>query len=76
MGDILSIRVPPGERAEWEKTAAEVRESVAEYVRNSVRQRTQLLGKSPWEKRIGSADIEVSPPTNANVRAAISKKRP
>ena len=39
MSETLTIRLPAEEKAQWAKAAAEVSESVAEYVRKSVRQR-------------------------------------
>lgn len=75
MSDILTIRVPAGEKARWERAAAEVKESVAEYVRKAVRQRAQTGGHSPWEKHFGSADVAVAPPTNANIRRAFAQRR-
>jgi hypothetical protein len=41
MGEILSIRLTEGEKAKWEKAAAAVQETVAEYERKAVRQRAQ-----------------------------------
>jgi hypothetical protein len=75
MSDTLTIRLPATEKAQWEKAAAEVRESVAEYVRKAVRQRTQGAGGSPWEKHLGSARMAVPPPTNANIRRAFAQRR-
>ena len=37
MSETLTIRVPAGEKARWEKAAAAARETVAEYVRGAVR---------------------------------------
>lgn len=74
MSEILSIRLPARERAEWEKAATQARETVAEYVRKAVRQRAQRSVKSPWEKHFGSADVAVPPPTNANVRRAFAAR--
>ena len=75
MSDTLTIRLPATEKAQWEKAAAQVRESVADYVRKAVRQRVQGGGVSPWEKHIGSADITVPPPTNVNIRRAFVRRR-
>ena len=76
MSETLSIRLAAGEKAEWENAAAQARETVAEYVRKAVRQRTQTSAKSPWEKHFGSAGVAVPPPTNANVRRAFVARRP
>ena len=75
MSETLTIRLPAGEKARWEKAAAAVRETVAEYVRNAVRQRTAAGDQSPWERHFGSADVAVPPPTNANVRRAFAQRR-
>jgi hypothetical protein len=75
MSDTLTIRLPAEEKAQWEKAAAEVRETVAEYVRKAVRQRTQSSGTSPWEKHLGAADVAVAAPTNANIRRAFAERR-
>src|SRR5438552_279155 len=57
MSDILTIRVPADEKARWEEAAAAAKESVAEYVRGAVRQRTQAASHSPWDRHLGSADV-------------------
>lgn len=75
MSDILTIRVPAEEKARWEKAAAAARETVAEYVRGAVRQRAQGASQSPWEPHLGSANVAVSPPTNANVRRTFARRR-
>jgi hypothetical protein len=75
MSDTLSIRLPTEEKQEWEKAAAAVDESVAEYVRKAVRQRASSGAKSPWDKFFGKADVLISPPTNANVRRAFKEGR-
>ena len=75
MSETLTIRVPSEEKARWEKAAAAVRESVAEYVRGAVRQRAQAASQSPWEPHLGSADVAVSAPTNANIRRAFARRR-
>ena len=54
MSDILTIRVSGAEKAQWQRAAAEVKESVADFVREAVRQRVQSGKASPWEKHIGS----------------------
>ena len=75
MSDILTIRVPADEKARWEEAAAAAKESVAEYVRGAVRQRTQAASHSPWDRHLGSADVEVPAPTNANIRGAFARPR-
>jgi len=75
MSETLTIRLRAAEKAQWEKAAAAAQETVAEYVRNAVRQRGQTSSKSPWEKHLGSAPIIVPPPTNANVRRAFAERR-
>lgn len=75
MGDILTIRVPAGEKAEWARAAAAAQESVAEYVRKAVRQRARAGGRSPWQRHLGAADVDVEPPTNVNVRRAFRNQR-
>lgn len=75
MSDILTIRVPAREKAEWERAAAAVQETVAEYVRKAVRQRARAGGQSPWEKHLSSADVDVEPPTNVNVRRSFASRR-
>ena len=75
MSETLSIRVPAEEKARWEKAAAAARESVAEYVRGAVRQRAQAASRSPWEPHLGSADVAVPAPTNANIRRAFARRR-
>jgi hypothetical protein len=75
MSDTLSIRLPAEEKQEWEKAAAAVDESVAEYVRKAVRQRANSSATSPWEKFLGKADVLISPPTNVNVRRAFKGGR-
>jgi hypothetical protein len=75
MSETLTIRLPHGEKAKWEKAAAGMKETVAEYVRKAVRQRAQAAEVSPWESHLGSADVAVAAPTNANIRLAMSKRR-
>jgi uncharacterized protein (DUF1778 family) len=75
MSETLSIRVPAEEKARWEKAAATARESMAEYVRGAVRQRAQAVRQSPWEAHLGSADVAVPAPTNANIRRAFARRR-
>ena len=75
MSETLTIRVPAGEKARWEKAAAAVKESVAEYVRGAVRQRAQASSQSPWEPHFGSAKVAVPAPTNANIRRAFARRR-
>jgi hypothetical protein len=74
MSDTLTIRLPEGEKARWEEAAAAARESVAEYVREAVRQRAKGASKSPWERHLGSANVTVPAPTNANVRRAFARQ--
>ena len=75
MSETLTIRVPAEEKARWEKAAAAVRESVAEYVRGAVRQRALASSQSPWEPHLGSAQVSVPAPTNANIRRAFAQRR-
>ena len=75
MSETLTIRVPAGEKARWEKAAAAAREAVAEYVRGAVRQRAQAASHSPWEPHLGAANVAVPAPTNANVRRAFARRR-
>ena len=75
MGDILSIRLPSEEKARWRKAAAAAKESVAEYVRGAVRQRTEAASQSPWERHLGSANVVIPAPTNANIRRAFASRR-
>jgi hypothetical protein len=75
MSETLSIRLSEGEKAKWEKAAAEVKETVAEYVRQAVRQRAHAGRVSPWERHLGSASVAVPAPTNANIRRAFSERR-
>jgi hypothetical protein len=74
MSDTLTIRLAAEEKARWEKAAAVVRESVAEYVREAVRQRTEAANQSPWERHLGSANVAIPPPTNANIRRAFARR--
>jgi hypothetical protein len=75
MSETLSIRLRDGEKAELERAAAMAKETVAEYVRKAVRQRAEAAGASPWEQLLGSVDVRVPAPTNANVRRAMSRGR-
>src|SRR6266571_4628589 len=75
MSDTLTIRLPSAEKERWQKAAAAVKESVAEYVRKAVSQRTDGRVVSGWERHMGSVNIAVPPPTNANVRRAFSRRR-
>jgi hypothetical protein len=70
----LTIRMSAAEKAQWEKEAAELNETVAEYVREAVRQRARSGKASPWDKHLGSADVAVPAPTNANVRRAFLER--
>jgi hypothetical protein len=74
MSDTLTIRIAAEEKARWEKAAADARESVAEYVREAVRQRTKAANQSPWDRHLGSANVAVAPPTNANIRRAFARR--
>jgi hypothetical protein len=71
MSETLTIRLRPEEKAQWQRAAAAVKETVAEYVRNAVRQRGE---SSVWEKHLGSARAAVPPPTNANIRRAFAQR--
>ena len=71
MSETLTIRLRPEEKAQWQRAAAAVKETVAEYVRNAVRQRGQ---SSVWEKHFGSATVAVPPPTNANIRRVFAQR--
>ena len=75
MSEILNIRLPAQEKREWEKAAAAVDETLADYVRNAVRLRAEASGSSPWAKYLGSVDVAVLPPTNINIRRAMNKAR-
>jgi hypothetical protein len=75
MSDILTIRLPAEEKARWRKAAAAAKESVAEYVREAVRQRTEAASQSPWERHLGSANVAVLAPTNTNIRRAFARPR-
>jgi hypothetical protein len=75
MDETLTIRLSALEKARWEKEAAEVHETLAEYVRAAVRQRVGNGRTSLWEKHLGSTDIAVPAPTNANVRRAFGERR-
>jgi hypothetical protein len=72
MSETLTIRLRSEEKAQWKRAAAAVKETVAEYIRNAVRQRGQ---SSVWEKHIGSAKATVPPPTNRNIRRAFAQHR-
>lgn len=74
MSDTLTIRLPDGEKAAWERAAAAVDETVAEYVRTAVRRRAQATASSPWDRHLGSVDAAVPPPTNVNVRRVMSRR--
>jgi hypothetical protein len=75
MSETLTIRLPAEEKKRWERAAAAVKESVADYVRKAVRQRTETSRGSPWEEHLGVVPAKVPPPTNANIRAAFAKQR-
>jgi uncharacterized protein (DUF1778 family) len=74
MSDTLTIRLPAEEKALWERAAAAAKESVAEYVRGAVRRRAEAAGQSPWDRHLGSADVSVPAPTNANMRRAFARR--
>ena len=73
MSETLTIRLRAEEKTRWERAAAAARESVAEYVRGAVRQRAEAASQSPWDRHLGSADVVVPAPTNANVRRAFAR---
>jgi hypothetical protein len=75
MSETLTIRLPEGEKVQWEKAAAAVEETVAEYVRKAVRQRARAGALSPWDHHLGSVDVAVPAPTNTNVRRVFSERR-
>lgn len=56
-------------------SGAQMKETVAEYVRKAVRQRAQGGQVSPWERHLGSVKVAVPTPTNANVRRSFSERR-
>ena len=74
MSDTLTIRLPAEEKALWERAAAAAKESVAEYVRGAVRRRAEAANQSPWDRHLGSADVSVPAPTNANMRRAFARR--
>jgi hypothetical protein len=75
MSETLTIRLPAAEKKKWQRAAASANESVSDFIRAAVRQRTQVPDVSAWESHLGSVDIAVSPPTNSNVRRALSQSR-
>ena len=74
MSDTLTIRLPADEKARWEKAAAAAKETVADYVRGAVRRRSESAAESPWDRHLGSADVVVPAPTNANIRRAFARR--
>jgi hypothetical protein len=75
MSETLTIRLAAEEKARWEEAAAAANETVAEYVRGAVRQRTDAASQSPWDRHLGSADVAVPAPTNVNIRRAFARRR-
>lgn len=75
MSETLTIRVAAEEKAKWEAAAEAAKETVAEYVRGAVRQRAQAANQSPWQRHLGSADVAVPAPTNANIRRSFARRR-
>jgi uncharacterized protein len=39
-----------------------------------VRQRAEAASDSPWDRHLGSANVEVPAPTNANIRRAFARR--
>jgi hypothetical protein len=74
MSETLTIRLAADEKARWEKAAAAASESVADYVRGAVRQRAEAASQSPWARHLGSANVALPAPTNANIRRAFSRR--
>jgi hypothetical protein len=74
MSATLTIRLAAEEKARWEEAAAAAHETVADYVRNAVRQRAEAHSRSPWTRHFGSARVAVPPPTNANVRRVMTRR--
>ena len=75
MSETLTIRLAADEKSRWEEAAAAAQESVAEYVREAVRQRVEAASQSPWERHLGSADVDVPAPTNANIRRVFARRK-
>ena len=78
MSDILTIRLPAGEKGAWQRVAAEVGEDLSEFARSAVRARVKALqakSGSPWDDLLGSISIDAPPATNRNVRKAMRRKR-
>ena len=71
MSETLTIRLRREEKAQWQRAAAAVSETVADYVRNAVRQRGQ---SAAWDEHFGSASTAAPPPTNANIRRAFAQR--
>ena len=74
MSETFTIRLPAEQKARWEK-AASMNESVAEYVRSAVRQRMEASSQPSWDRHLGSANVAVPAPTNANTRRAFARAR-
>ena len=74
MSETLTIRLAAEEKVRWEKAAAAAKQRVAEYVRGAVRQRAETASQSPWDRHLGSADVVVEAPTNANIRRAFARR--
>ena len=74
MSVTLTIRLAESEKAELERAAAAVHETVGEYVRKAARQRRETAQHSPWDKHLGSAEVAAPPPTNLNVRRAFAER--
>jgi hypothetical protein len=65
MSDTLTIRISTAEKTQWEREAAEVNETLAEYIREAVRQRARSGKASPWDKHLGAGtafESQNSPP--------------
>ena len=74
MSVTLTIRLALAEKNQWEKAAEAAQESVADYVRGAVRQRTAASAVSPWERHLGAANVVVEAPTNENIRRAFARR--
>ena len=79
MSDTLSIRIPVAEKADLKRLADQLGEDLATFARTAIRQRVAEVSRgkrSAWSKYAGCVNVNVPPPTNATIRAAMRRANP
>ncbi len=76
MSATLTIRLPATEKAEFKRLARKLGEDLSEFTRAAMRARAAARStgtRRAWAKYAGCVAVNVPPPTNANIQAAMRR---